>query len=235
VSVQPRRLSGPDTLLPIRPAIAELPPARAARVRPPATRTVLACAGLLALGATADLPGIGLQVLHAASAAEGHEETIWDLLARVLNFSILAGTLVLLLRRPLATYLDTRSRQIRSDLVNAAETRRVATEQLAEIERQLAGLPAELEALKARGRDEVAAEEVRIRQAAGAERERLLAQVRREIDLQVRIARKELLLEAADLAVAAATSRVRQTITPADQTRLLDRYVTQVTSTNARG
>ena len=46
--------------------------------------------------------------------------------------------------------------QIRQDLVTAAEMRETATAQLAEIERKLQALPAELEALKARGAEDVA-------------------------------------------------------------------------------
>ena len=66
-------------------------------------------------------------------------------------------------------------------------------------------LPAELEALRAQGAREIAAEEARIRAAAAAERERLLEQARREIDLQVRVAERDLVSHAADLAVGVAS------------------------------
>ena len=58
-------------------------------------------------------------------------------------------------------------------------------------------LPAELEALKRQGAEDVKAEQARIAQAAADERTRLLEQTRREIDMRLRIARRELTEHAA--------------------------------------
>jgi len=159
---------------------------------------------------------------------EHHDEGIWPLIAKLLNFAILAGALVYFLRSPLMQYFAGRSEQIRSDLVRAGEMREQATSQLAEIDRRLQVLPQEIAALRTRGAEEVAAEEARIRDAAAAERDRLLEQTRREIDMQLRIAKRELTREAAELAVGVAERRIARDITPEDQSRLIDRYVTQV-------
>jgi F-type H+-transporting ATPase subunit b len=86
-------------------------------------------------------------------------------------------------------------------------------------------LPAEIEALTAQGAQEIAQEEARITQTAEVERQRLLEQTRREIDLQLRIAQRELVAHAADLAVGVATERIKKNITDEDQARLVDRYV----------
>ncbi len=71
-------------------------------------------------------------------------------------------------------------------------------------------------------------EEERIRAAAAAERERLLEQARRDIELQVKIAERELVSHAAALAVGVATERIKTNITDDDQKRLVDRYVNQL-------
>ena len=71
-------------------------------------------------------------------------------------------------------------------------------------------------------------EEQRIAAQAAADRERLLEQTRREIDLQVRLAKKEILEHAANLSVQLATERIKKEVTPADQDRLVDRYLSQV-------
>jgi F0F1-type ATP synthase membrane subunit b/b' len=92
----------------------------------------------------------------------------------------------------------------------------------------MASLPGELELLRKRGQEEIAAEELRIEEAAAAERERLLEQTRREIDVQLRIAHRELVEHASNLAVGLAGDRIRQKITPEDQGRLVDRYLQQV-------
>lgn len=173
-------------------------------------------------------------VAEDRTAEEGHENGVWSLVARLINFAILAGTLFYFLRPPVASYLARRREEIRNDLVTAAEMRRTASEQLAEIDRRLKALPGEIEALKARGVEEIVSEDARIREAAEAERQRLLEQTRREIDLQLRIARRELMAHTANLAVGLASTRIRRTITADDQLRLVDRYLAQVTAESQR-
>jgi F0F1-type ATP synthase membrane subunit b/b' len=119
---------------------------------------------------------------------------------------------------------------VREDLVTAAETRAAAVRQLAEIDAKLAALPAELEALKKRGAEDLMAERVRIEQDAQAERQRVLEHTRREIDMRLRVAKRELLDVAANLAVNVAAERIRAAITPEDQARLVDRYASQLQS-----
>lgn len=169
---------------------------------------------------------------HAAvGEAEGeHGSDVVGMIARFVNFAILAGALVYLLRSPLAGYLADRSRQIRTDLVSAAEMKQAAAAQIEEIDRKMKALPGELEALRQQGALEIATEEARIRAAASAERVRLLEQARREIEMQVKIAERELVSHAADLAVGVATERIRKNITDDDQKRLVDRYVQQLKS-----
>jgi F-type H+-transporting ATPase subunit b len=160
-------------------------------------------------------------------AAEGGNPLI-EVGAKVLNFTLLVGALAYFLRSPVAGYLASRSAQIRQDLVTAAEMRAAATAQLAEIDKKLQALPAELEALKRQGAEDVKAEQARIAQSAADERTRLLEQTRREIDMRLRIARRELTEHAAALAVGVAEQRIRRAITPEDQIRLVDRYASQL-------
>lgn len=169
------------------------------------------------------------QAAHETPGAEEHQgRGAIDTVARLVNFAILAGTLWYLLRSPIAKYLADRGTQIRSDLVNAAELKQTAAAAIEEIDRKLKALPAELEALRAQGAQDIATEEARIRAAAAAERERLLEQARREIDVQVKVAERELVMHAADLAVGVASERIKKNITDDDQRRLLDRYVQQL-------
>jgi F-type H+-transporting ATPase subunit b len=170
-------------------------------------------------------PAVAGEVSHED---EGNGGGIVAVVARVVNFGILAGTLVYLLRSPIAGYLTSRHQQIRSDLLNAAETKRSAAAQIDEIDQKMKALPAELEALRAQGAQEIVAEEERIRAAAASERDRLLEQARRDIDLQVKAAERELTARAAELAIGVATERISRAITDADRQRLVDRYVEQL-------
>jgi len=177
--------------------------------------------------------GVGAALAAVSAAESAHEagSPIVGMIAKLFNFAILAGTLVYFLRSPIATYLRDRGTQIRGDLVKAADMRTSASEQLAAIDTKMAALPAELDALRKTGAEELAAEDARMRQAAEAERTRLLDQARREIDSQLKIAQRDLRSHTADLAVSIASKRVKATITAADQARLVDRYLGQLSHT----
>ena len=178
--------------------------------------------------------GAGTPVAESPAAAEhgstegGRQDGLVPSIARLVNFGILAATLVYFLRSPAASYLRNRKTQIRSDLERAHEMRASAAAQIAEIDRRMSALPSELESLRKSGAEEVAFEEASMRQAAEAERNRFLDQARRDIDAQLKMAERELVKHAAELAIAIATERIRKTITAADQARLVDRYLAQV-------
>ena len=167
---------------------------------------------------------------HAAEG--GHDQSIGGMIAGmawpVANFIVFVGLLYYFFNKPFSEYLAGRSATIRKDLVEAAELKSTANAQLASIEQKLQALPGELSALRTRGAEDIKAEEQRIAAQAAADRERMLEQTRREIELQVRLAKKEILDHAADLSVQLATERIRKEVTPADQDRLVDRYLTQV-------
>jgi F-type H+-transporting ATPase subunit b len=169
---------------------------------------------------------------HAAEGEHAAPHSITDMILGlgwpVANFIVFVGILYYFLNKPIKEYLASRSSAIRKDLVEAAELKAAATAQLAAIEQKLQALPGELEALRKRGAAEIAADEQRIAAAATADRDRLLEQTRREIDLQVRLAKREILDHAADLSVQLATDRIKKEVTPADQDRLVDRYLDQV-------
>ncbi|HEY3382891.1 MAG TPA: hypothetical protein VGK32_14035 [Vicinamibacterales bacterium] len=225
------------TLVAIRPAIAapQAPvQAPAAEHAQPAPETAGPPAGR---GAQAGEPHKTTEAAGSAEHAGGRgakehgeetSESIWAPIARLFNFAVLAGVLIYLLRSPFATYLQNRGVTIRSDLKKAADMRAEAAAALEQIDARLKALPAELDALKRRGLGDIKAEEVRIRELAALERQRMLDQTRREIDTQLRIAERDLKKRVGELAVSVATERVRRTITDEDQTRLIDRYVTQV-------
>ncbi len=203
-------------------------------------RKVLVAFALVLLTVTPALTshGVDQPAEHAAQPADDHAAAdehgddshgLWSgLLWPTINFAILCGLLYYFLKDPFSTYLRDRHATIRKDLVEAAELKDTAVRQLAEIDRRLQALPGEIEALRLRGADEIASEERRIAALAEAECARLVEQMRREIDLEVRRVKRELVEHTADLAVRLATDRIEKTITPTDQVRLVDRYLDDV-------
>ena len=160
-------------------------------------------------------------------AAEGGNPAV-EMGAKLLNFALLVGALIYFLKSPIAAHLASRITQIRQDLVQAADLQKTAAAQLSDIQQKMAALPAEIESLRRQGADDVKAERQRIAQAAETERVRLLDQTRREIDMRLRVAKRELTEHAAQLAVQVAEQRIKRVITPDDQMRLVDRYASQL-------
>lgn len=177
--------------------------------------------------ATAAAPEHEAAAGHEAEA-EAHDPGWWPTIWKAANFVILIGVLTYFLRAPLAGYLNGRIGKVRDDLQTAKQTRETAVRQLAEIDAKLAALPAEIEALKKRGAEDLVAERARIEQDALVERQRVLEHTRREIDMRLRVAKRELLELGANLAVNVAAERIKTSITPDDQARLVDRYAAQL-------
>ncbi len=165
-----------------------------------------------------------------AADAEGGAHGSLQTIAKLFNFAVLVGALVYFLKAPIVRHLTARSDTIRRDLVAAETLRESAEAQLTAVQTKLAALPAELEAVRARGQDDLALERDRLTTTTAREREKVLESTRREIDLQARVARRDLVQHAADLAMDLARARIAAVITPEDQARLVDRYATEVRS-----
>jgi F-type H+-transporting ATPase subunit b len=196
------------------------------------TLRIVAAASARAFPQAPDQPDAA-QGPHAAAStgehrSEGHGESWTVVLSRLANFAILVGGLWYFLRSPLGRHLEERSTAIRAGLENATELKRRSATQIGDIETRMRTLPHELDALRARGAEEIKSEEARIRRAAEDARKRLLEQMRRQIDLQLQAAQRDLRRETAELAVGVAGRRVASVINNDDQRHLIGRYISQV-------
>jgi F-type H+-transporting ATPase subunit b len=161
---------------------------------------------------------------------EAHEVDWLQPIGKTFNFALLAGVLIYFARAPISRYLTGRSEAIRRDLAEAAALRRSAESQLQAVRSRLAELPGDLVALEAGGREELAHEQARMTEATARERAKMLESTHREIDIQRRLARRQLVEHTADLAMGLARRRIETSITAEDQARLVDRYASEVRS-----
>lgn len=161
---------------------------------------------------------------EAEAGHDGWSSTI----AKAFNFAALVALLVYFLKTPFAGYLRGRSDTIRKDLVEAASLRTASERQLAEVRERLARLPGEIEALQRRGQEELTQERKRLADQTARERTSIVERTRREIDLQFRVARRELLERTADLSMRLARAKIEREITAGDQARLIERYAAEV-------
>jgi F-type H+-transporting ATPase subunit b len=161
---------------------------------------------------------------HESGTGEAEAHGWGATIAKTFNFLALAGLLVYFLKSPIVDHLNMRGQTIRKDLTDAASLRATAARQRADVRARLAALPAELDALRRRGEEELAAERVRMADATVREKQNVIDRTRREIDLQFRIAHRRLVEHTAELSMTLARRRIERDITPDDQARLIDQY-----------
>lgn len=174
---------------------------------------------------------------HASEASheehgegEGDNVTAW----KALNFVLLAGALVYLLRKPARAFFRSRTEDIRKGIDEATAAREAAEARAAEMDRRLQGLEAEISQLRVKAREEMAAEEERLR----AESAQALARIRerggQEILSTTSHARNELRAEAARLALELAEQKVRERMTPEVASGLVSSFVNDFARTQGR-
>jgi F-type H+-transporting ATPase subunit b len=166
----------------------------------------------------------------ALAAGEAHDAEasgagfIWH----VVNFLLLVGVLVALVRKPARKFFAERRAQIHEDLNGAASLLKRAESRYAEWQRKLVDLDAELERIRAAARERAAAERERILSEARDAAERIQLEARASVDQELRRARGRLREEAADLAAKIATDLLREQVTDRDRERLTDEFIARV-------
>lgn len=164
---------------------------------------------------------VGLLLLSAPPllAAEGGE------LPRIVNFAVLAAVLVLVLKKPLAGYLNARTDQIRKQLEDAAQKTARAESQRQQAADLLQRLDGEVEKARAEAKRAAEAERERILKAAEEEATRIRELARKEIASEVEAGRRRLLARATELSVELAHKKLESSMTEEDQARLIDRSI----------
>ena len=152
-------------------------------------------------------------------AAEGGE------LPRIVNFAILATILVLVLRKPLADFLNAKTTQIREELKEARSRETNAEAERKRAEELLLSLDGEVQKAKDEARRAAEAEKERILKTAQEEAARLRAIAKKEIDAEVEAGRRRLFARATELSVELAHKKIATSMTDADRDRLIDRSV----------
>ena len=161
----------------------------------------------------------GAGVVEAASGEGGHG---LDFLIRVINFAILLGALVYLLKKPLGSYLDAKTEQIRNDLKEAAAKRERAEADRKEAKARLEGLDDEIAEARKKGLAAAEDERQRILEAAKAEAARLADHAKRELADELELARRKLTARAAELSVELARKKIGDEISDDDRRALFE-------------
>lgn len=163
--------------------------------------------------------------LAGATEEASHGSAAMDFLGKVVNFLVLFGGLTFVVRKPIKALLAKRTADV-GESIRRAETDRAEAEARAESSRaKLAGLQAEVAALRSAAEEEARRETERIARAARGEAERLKKFTRQELDEQVRLVVRELKAYAAARATELARERIRERLTPETQAALIEKSI----------
>ena len=141
------------------------------------------------------------------------------------NFALLAIGLGYLLAKNLPPFFRSRTAEIQSGMQEAARMKADAEARLAEIEKKLAGLGADIENLRSQLKADMSAEGERIRQETARLVKRIQDQAEQDIAFLTKAGRQELKGYAASLALDLAEQRLRSRMNPETQHHLVDSFV----------
>ena len=162
------------------------------------------------------------------AAGEGTLD-IW----RWANFVLLVGGLGYMAAKFGGPFFQARGRKIRQDMMDAEEERKAAEKRAAEVDRRLANLESEIQALRAESQKEASSEQELMRQQTAAEMVKIRAHAEQEITAAGKAVRLELKKYSAELAVALAEQKLRARITPDTQEGLVQGFVRDLDSSSA--
>jgi F-type H+-transporting ATPase subunit b len=192
------------------------------------TLTLCVCAAVAQHSAPA--AGHGAHAEAAVEHGEGHEDArmpneIWWKWA---NFAILAAGLGFLIAKYAGPFFSARTEEIQRGITEASAVRADAEARAAEIEKQIANLSAEVEALKQKSREEIAREGERVSAETAQQIAKVQRQAEAEIAAAVKNASQELKAYSAQLAVDLAAQQIRSSLKPADHDKLAEAFADDI-------
>ncbi len=149
-------------------------------------------------------------------------------LGRFFNLAVVVGILMWVARKPLASFLVSRTQSIQEQLSEAQKVRGEAEAKLAEIQSRMSRLDDELRALKETAERQAQEEYRRLVAEAERDAEKIVERARREIGGMTRAAQMELKAYVAELSIRLAEENIRAEITEEDRGRIFARFVTRL-------
>ncbi|MFP4452093.1 MAG: ATP synthase F0 subunit B [Desulfobacterales bacterium] len=147
---------------------------------------------------------------------------------RVINFAVLAGILVFLLRKPVKQFFGDRIRVIREQLEDLENQKQAAEKKLEEYNERLAALSRESEKIIEDYRRQGENLKDQILREAETASGKLEEQAKKNIEREFAQAKLHLETEVFDRAVEKAEEKLKRITTPDDQEKLVQEYLDKV-------
>jgi len=159
------------------------------------------------------------------------EHAYW--LCVLLNFAVVAGTIIWFSKKNLPSVFRNRTNSIQKAMEEARKASEEANRRLAEIEARLSRLDQEIGSMRARAEQEASAEEARIKAAAEEDARKIVKSAEQEIEAATKLARRELTAYAADLAVMLAAKQIK--VDAATDQALVRSFAQELSAKNPNG
>jgi F-type H+-transporting ATPase subunit b len=170
-------------------------------------------------------------LLAAEESAPDPTDSPTGLIFRWLNFALVAGAIIYLVRKLLAPIFRDAAKAISQSIHEATDDRAAAEKELREVERSLASLGTEVQEMRRVAADEAAAEAERLRKLAQSETEKIERAAQAEIRAAERLGHQELRAIAARLATERAAALVTARMSPAAEAALFRSFVGEMERT----
>ncbi|MCF8111056.1 MAG: ATP synthase F0 subunit B [Desulfobacteraceae bacterium] len=183
-----------------------------------------------ASGAPAVILLAGVFLITLCGAASAAEEGGWMATDtyRVINFVVLAGILIFILRKPVKQFFGDRIRVIREQLEDLESQKQAAEKKLEEYNERLAALSRESEKIIEDYRRQGENLKAQILKEAEDAANKLEEQATKNIEREFAQAKLQLETEVFAKAVEKAEQKLRQVTTPDDQEKLVQEYLDKV-------
>ncbi len=156
---------------------------------------------------------------------EGQSFNVLEFLGKSVNFVVLFGALVYFLYKPLQSYLEKRSLEVKEAMKDAEESRKESEKRFDEARARLAGLEEEIEKIKKEAEVAGLREKEKISRLAQEEAERIKHLAQQEIELELKAGTQELKEYTAALATNLAQERIKKKLTEEDHSLLIDKSI----------
>jgi F-type H+-transporting ATPase subunit b len=161
-----------------------------------------------------------------ASAGEGTGgKALYDLIMRIVNFTVLIGLLVYFTRKPIVNGIRNSIESVRTMLREAEESRLTAEARMKEAEERLDKIDKEVAELLESARQEGETERERILTEAAEAVEKIRKDTILAMEQEVKKSKDTLKKDAAEAAVALAESIMRDKVTPEDHRKFIADYL----------
>jgi F-type H+-transporting ATPase subunit b len=147
------------------------------------------------------------------------------------NFLLLAGGLGYVIKKNAGPYFAQRSLEIRKGMADAEAARAASDAKVAEVDRRLANLQTEIEAMRRGAQEEAEADAQRVRREAAADMAKIQSHLAEEIASAGKAATSELRRYSADLALGLAERKIAARMSTETQERLVENFVTTMAHT----